>query len=234
MNIINKQKTIVFDLQEYEGAYIDASYTIHSIDTKCCKIATVASSQVTDSFIELTLPDGNYQIEIIKDGVPEIIETFSVYYNYLSIFVSKFRKLICCSDCNACTGNECYLSKAQELFYEAFLQFNCLNLFSNLPLTRTVSCAQTRILNNEHQYKTYYGEFRFDKTEKLKEILITLYVELYFQAVSKLRNTETELSEINSVFSIEQVEKCLYKEDVDIQTLKDKLDNLKCDCNELL
>lgn len=234
MNIINKQKTIVFDLQEYEGAYINASYTIYSIDIRSCKIATVTSGQVTDSFIELILPDGNYQIEMIKDNAPEIIQTFSVYYNYLSIFVNKFRKLTCCNDCNDCTDSECYLNKAQELFYEAFLQFNCLNLFSNLPLTRTISCIQAKTLNNGHEYATYYGEFKFNRAEKLKEVLITLYVELYYQAVSRLRNSETELNEINSAFSIEQIKKCLYKEGIDIEVLKNKLDNLKCDCDELL
>ena len=231
MNIVNKQKEVLFDFQEYENLYLDADYAIYSIDINGCRIDQVTSGKLTSDLLSLSLPDGNYEITVKKDNYADLNENFVVYYNYLFIFICEFKKLICSENCNDCNSD--IDNKLNEFLYRSLVHFNCLDLFSNMPFTRKTLCKQSKILDSKTEYEIYYGKFNFDYEKNIKNLLISIYLELYCNTINKLRQDDVELEGINSFFQIESIKRCLYNQGIDIEDIKYEINNLNYNCNEL-
>lgn len=229
MNIINKEKKVLFDFQQYKNAYLDANYIIYSTDINGCRLNQVTSGKLISDLLSLSLPDGNYEITVIKDNYADLNENFVVYYNYLSIFVCEFKKLVCCENCNNC--NDDVDNKLNEFLYSSLIHFNCLNLFSEMPFTRKILCKQSKVLDSKTEYKAYYGKFSFDYEKNIKDLLISIYLELYYNTINKLRQDDTELKGINSFFQIESIKRCLYSQNIDIEDIKCEINNLNCNCD---
>lgn len=231
MNIVNKQKGVLFDFQEYENSYLDADYIIYSTDINGCRLNQITSGKLTSDLLRLSLPDGNYEITVVKDNYADLNENFIVHYNYLSIFIHEFKRLICCENCSNCKGN--VDNKLHEFLYSSLAHFNCLSLFNYMPFTRQTLCKQSKILDSKLEYEAYYGKFNFDYEKNIKDLLISIYLELYYNTISNLRQDDTELEGINSFFQIKTIEKCLYNQGVDIEGIRCEINDLNCDCDGL-
>lgn len=231
MNIVNKVKEVLFDFQEYENSYLDADYIIYSTDINGCRLNQITSGKLTSDLLRLSLPNGNYEITVVKDNYADLNENFIVYYNYLSIFIHEFKRLICCENCSNCKGN--VDNKLHEFLYSSLVHFNCLSLFNYMPFTRQTLCKQSKILDSKLEYEAYYGKFNFDYEKNIKDLLISIYLELYYNTISNLRQDDTELEGINSFFQIESIKRCLYNQGIDIENIECEINNLNCNCDEL-
>ena len=78
MNIVNKEKEVLFDFQQYENSYLDADYVICSTDINGCRLSQITSGKLTSDLLSLSLPDGNYEITVIKDNYTDLNENFVV------------------------------------------------------------------------------------------------------------------------------------------------------------
>ena len=229
MNIVNKEKEVLFDFQQYENSYLDADYVVYSTDINGCRLSQITSGRLTSDLLSLSLPDGNYEITVIKDNYADLNENFVVYYNYLSIFICEFKRLICYKNCNNCNDN--IDNKLNEFLYSSLVHFNCLNLFSEMPFTRKTLCKQSKNLDSKSEYEAYYGKFNFDYEKNIKDLLISIYLELYCNTINRLRQDDTELKGINSFFQIESIKRCLYNQNIDIEDIKCEINNLNCNCD---
>lgn len=226
MIITNFPKNILINI--LNPSYLGADYIIYKLDSKGCKTKIVASGIIENESFKLQLPDGKYKILSSKDSFAEIELDFIVYYNYLCEFVNKFLKVICCECCDEALTGKNKNEEVDKLFFEAFINFQCLGVLDDLKLTQNTSCRYKDELKEKVEISQFYGTFNFDYTQKKKEILQTMYIDFYKNAANSIKADESDIEGINSLFQIEKVEKCLYKNGIDFSYFSELYNKLNC------
>lgn len=229
MRILNKTTSVFFQVTA-SGPSI--SYAIYKLTDSgdCYETVPVTSGIVLPDFkFEAFLPDGKYKIRITPEYSSSYTEEqeFFVYYNRLPEIIRTLRKIFC--KCSDCSPNP---EKLNEEFFKLMMYLNCTGLIQYLPGLKAKICSINRILSEKEEYKSYYGDFKFDFEAKIKEIFAYFYAELYNKNIDNVVDESTELPAYNIMFNVGTIEKCLYDSNMDLQDIITNINKANCLCNE--
>ena len=199
------------------------TYTIKNLNN--CLIVSqgiLPTLENNTSVLDLKLDDGNYELSLSYQSLPE---HFTVHYNFINNFVTKFKKIIC--DCFTCKKDETALDK---LFFETISFLNYTGYMCTLKSTKYLDdCYKT--LSQSENTKKIFGKFTFDYKDKITTFLILIFLEIY---QNEYENYPTDIDDINTMFSIDIIEKCLNNKGIDfnyILTLSKNYRCQECGCN---
>ena len=226
VNNLSNKILLLFNEQNYDGA----SYVVKELFfNRCASSKVVASGNVVDNQISLQLKDGQYIIELSKVNMPDVEESFTVYYNNLPGVINKLQEIIC--PCDGCGQKNKDALRDNLLFLLGYLQSIgklCGNTLFNFNLNKMY-----KKLSEAEEYNKYYGTFTFDYEKAYEELFVSAYLELYYESTNQIVDTDKELDLINSIFRIDEIENCIYRKGYDVNEILCQVTNLKCDCNEL-
>ena len=198
------------------------TYTIKSLDT--CMIVSQGNLPTLgdDINFDLKLPDGEYEISLSYQALPE---RFIVYYNGLHSLIGKFKKLIC--DCFTC-------KKDNDLSYK--IMFDLMSWLSDTGLLCKIKSTEflketNKILSQQENAKRIFGNFTFDYKDKIITFFTLVYLELYYL---EYESNPIDTEDINTIFNIDIIEKCLNNKGYDFNyliTLSKNYRCKECDCN---
>ena len=239
MIVFNKKSSLYVEVN-YQ--YTGGNFAIYSYDSFGCKsiepvvtgeLITILPEKGTENivFLEVILPDGEYEINIIADNFPDEVENFTVFYNYLPEILKDLKPLFCSKNCDACDDID---SEKEYLKVFAKLSFFLFSsgLFKDLPRLRIITQRVQEILSGECRYKRYYGKFNFSYKDNLQMFFAYFYAELYNYQKDKIKSLNQDLKSIDEVFMFENVTQCLYTSNMSLETIFYNMCNLNCDCNE--
>lgn len=239
MIVFNKKSSLYIEI---DPEYIGGNFAIYSYNSLGCKstepvavgeLITILPEGSTENilFIEVSLPDGEYEITITADNYPDEVENFTVFYNYLPEILKDFRRLFCSEDCTNC--NDVDLEKEYlKVFAKLLFFLMSSGLLNHLPALQTITKKIQKILSEECKYKRYYGKFIFSYKNNLQMFFAYFYAELYNYQKDKIKSLNQDLDFIDEVFMFENIAKCLYPSNLSLETIFYNICNLKCDCDE--
>lgn len=223
-NNLSNKILLLFNEQDYnEGSYVVKELFFYGCPTENIK----ASGEIVDNQIVLQLNDGRYTIEVVKDGYPDLVEEFIVYYNELPNVLEKVQEAVCpCNTCHEKSKSEI----TNSVFYTlGFLQN--LGMMCEPNLVTEFMQEKYQELKNEESQKKYYGNFKFDYDKYYKDILIRAYIELYKASTDQLKDTNEELGIIQALYNLDYMDRCLYSLGYNIDDIVCKLVSRKnCGC----
>lgn len=195
-NLSDKVHIIFSEGEVLEGA----TYTIQGKNFN-------GTGDIIDGALEIQLPDGSYKIIVNNGEYEDYKECFTVFYNGLPLIVDLIRKILCpCGNCKK-TTDEDLLKALYEL--TGFFQ-NAKLLCSSYTFNRELNKGFRQILEQK-EYEAYYGEFKFDYRTSVRDLLAYAYVELYLMSSNALNLSEKELDNVNNLYKVDSLEKCLYR-----------------------
>lgn len=240
MNIYNLKNRVVVDLQDLieligDTSLDTVSFSVYGYESKdCLNTEMVLSGPIPDDFmVSAVLPDGKYQIAL--EGLPGelgiIEQDFYVLYNKLPKLVEDISDIFCNADCTNCSEDLISL-KLNKIFFETNLFLSCTGLGEELVRYKKLSCELNEVLNKACEYEKYFGNFKFDYEKSIKDLLATFLIEVYVKEVSQIRLLNTDITEIDSLYNIKALERCLYTNKINMKDILCDINNAKCNCDE--
>ena len=217
-NLANKIRIIFETSDQVSGR----TYVLKNTLTNNIYRGQIESNQIT-----IELEDGLYCITIYNEDREDFKSTFNVYYNYLPNFVKDIQKLTCgCNNCGDKKDTDIYQTYQLSLNY-----FSATGLLCNLKAYNYYTQIAHKNVMEAQEYKKYYGKFVFNYEENIRNLLISTYIELYLRSSNITSNNQKDLDELNQLFKISSIEKCLYKIGYDFCKISNLIESLTSDCN---
>ena len=226
--IVNNLSDKVFILfeEDLNGGY----YSIFKLDVFGCATQEVqAQGIVEENQVVTKLDDGRYLIKVVLDNQVDFKDTFNVYYNELPNVVKEIQKVLCsCNNCKAVSLEDLF-----KVYFRVIGFMQSTGLLCKSTAMLGITSKHYNVLTDAKEYESYYNSFNFSYEKSIQELLVNVYVELYEMSTNQLVTSENDLKEINCVFNIDFMEKCIYKLGYSLTDILCHFTNAKCNCNEL-
>ena len=226
--IVNNLSDKVFILfeEDLNGGY----YSIFKLDIFGCATQEVqAQGIVEENQVVTKLDDGRYLIKVVLDNQVGFKDTFNVYYNELPNVVKEIQKVLCpCNNCKAVSLEDLF-----KVYFRVIGFMQSTGLLCKSTAMLDITSKHYNVLTDAKEYESYYNSFNFSYEKSIQELLVNVYVELYEMSTNQLVTSENDLKEINCVFNIDFMEKCIYKLGYSLTDILCHITNAKCNCNEL-
>lgn len=226
--IVNNLSDKVFILfeEDLNGGY----YSIFKLDIFGCATQEVqAQGIVEENQVVTKLDDGRYLIKVVLDNQVDFKDTFNVYYNELPNVVKEIQKVLCsCNNCKAVSLEDLF-----KVYFRVIGFMQSTGLLCKSTAMLGITSKHYNVLTDAKEYESYYNSFNFSYEKSIQELLVNVYVELYEMSTNQLVTSENDLKEINCVFNIDFMEKCIYKLGYSLTDILCHFTNAKCNCNEL-
>lgn len=226
--IVNNLSDKVFILfeEDLNGGY----YSIFKLDIFGCAAQEVQAQGIVEGNKVVTkLDDGRYLIKVVLDNQVDFKDTFNVYYNELPNVVKEIQKVLCpCNNCKAVSLEDLF-----KVYFRVIGFMQSTGLLCKSTAMLDVTSKHYNVLTDAKEYESYYNSFNFSYEKSIQELLVNVYVELYEMSTNQLVTSENDLKEINCVFNIDFMEKCIYKLGYSLTDILCHFTNAKCNCNEL-
>lgn len=241
MIIFNKKFSLYV---EVDPQYTGGNFIIHSYDSFGCKsvepvlvgdLVTILPEGSTENIVSLEaiLPDGEYEITITADNLPNEVQNFTVFYNYLPDILKELKAIFCNKNCNDCDNID-FEKESLKVFTKLMFFLTSSGLLKELPILKTIAQKIHKIISEECVYKRYYGKFNFSYKDNLQMFFAYFYGELYNYQKDKIKSLNQDLELIDEIFMIENITQCLYTSNISLETIFHDICNLNCGCNEQL
>ena len=188
-----------------------------------------AQGIVEENQVVTKLDDGRYLIKVVLDNQVDFKDTFNVYYNELPNVVKEIQKVLCpCNNCKAVSLEDLF-----KVYFRVIGFMQSTGLLCKSTAMLDITSKHYNVLTDAKEYESYYNSFNFSYEKSIQELLVNVYVELYEMSTNQLVTSENDLKEINCVFNIDFMEKCIYKLGYSLTDILCHFTNAKCNCNEL-
>lgn len=211
-NNLSNKILLLFNEQDYTGG----SYVVKELFFYGCPTnKIVASGEIVDNQISLQLKDGMYNIEIVKDNLPDFKDCFPVFYNELPNVLEKIQEAVC--PCKSCK-DKADLDIANTVFYTLGFMQTIGKVCDNNLFTSFINSVYQEIKNKGIE-KKFYGKVQFDYNGAYKDLLIRAYILLYKESTYTLTDNDEEKSLIDAVYNYEYMRTCLYSLGYDVEDI---------------
>ena len=226
--IVNNLSNKVFIL--FEENLNEGYYSIFKLDVFGCATQEVqAQGIVEENQVVTKLDDGRYLIKVVLDNQVDFKDTFNVYYKELPNVVKEIQKVLCpCNNCKAVSLEDLF-----KVYFRVIGFMQSTGLLCKSTAMLDITSKHYNVLTDAKEYESYYNSFNFSYEKSIQELLVNVYVELYEMSTNQLVTSEKDLKEINCVFNIDFMEKCIYKLGYSLTDILCHFTNAKCNCNEL-
>lgn len=205
IKIINKEK------------YTNKTFKILK-DNSNCEDSAYIDEYKGEDVLSFKLDDGSYTITFILDENTTEEKCFIVYYNNLINEVLSFIKHYICSECR-----DCIEKKDNAILYEDFFNINnfiiCENLLDFLTYTKCKFCEVNENIKYKKEQEYYFGKSNFSYKDFIKEIIVSLYVDLYNLSIENIRDIDLTKEDIDVIFSFQNMEKCFINTSIDLSNI---------------